>query len=309
MMKCLFIYNPNSGTGRINNNLNYVINRLMTKFDQIDCHPTKRPQDAIEIAKKACGVYQYLVFAGGDGTFNEIIQGISGEEERPILGYIPTGTTNDIAKTYGISRNIKKALDIIVEGHTIKHDICQANDKFFAYVAAAGTFSSISYTTKQKAKKSLGRLAYFINGLKDAITPYDLDLKITLDNYKVIEGNYAMVLVMNSKSVAGFLFNKMTKLNDGIIDIVLIENVNRGFKRLLLATLNRIIKLFTLGLYKASKDRYVKHYQASKVDIEVANQVDWCLDGEKGTSGALTIKVLKEHIQIFAKEDKIHHYN
>lgn len=309
MLKCLFIYNPYSGTGRINNNISYVIKRLMTKYDQIDCHPTKRPQDAIDIAKKACGVYQYVVFAGGDGTFNEIIQGISGQKERPILGYIPSGTTNDIAKTYGISRNIKKAIDIIIEGHTIKHDICQANDKYYAYVAAAGTFSSISYTTKQKAKRALGRLAYFINGIKDALTPYQLELKLTLDDHKVIEGNYAMALIMNSKSVAGFLFNKMTKLNDGIIDIILIENAKPKFRRMLLSTLNKIIKLFTLGLYKASKDPHVKHYQASKVDIEVNNNVDWCLDGEKGANGALTIKVLKEHIQIFAKEQKIHHYN
>lgn len=286
-----------------------MVNRLSKRFDQIDCHPTKNPQDATKIAREACGVYDYLIFAGGDGTFNEVIQGISGEDKRPILGYLPTGTTNDIAKTLGISRNIKKAVDIILEGNTIQHDICRANECYFAYVAAAGTFTSISYTTKQKAKKALGKLAYFINGIKDALKPYRLDLKITLDDHKVVEGNYAMILVMNSKSVAGFLFNKMTKLNDGIIDVVLIENAKKGIKSKLISTLSRIIKLFTLGLYNATKDRYVKHYQASKVKIEVSDKFDWCLDGEKGTSGPLNIQVLKEHIQIFAKKDKIQHYN
>ena len=76
-MKCLFVYNPNSGNGRINKYLSYVVNRLSKRFDQIDCHPTKNPQDATKIAREACGVYDYLIFAGGDGTFNEVIQGIS----------------------------------------------------------------------------------------------------------------------------------------------------------------------------------------------------------------------------------------
>jgi diacylglycerol kinase (ATP) len=308
-MNCLFIYNPNSGKGRINGELSYILKRLMVKFDQIDCHPTKKPCDAIDIARNACGVYKYMIFAGGDGTFNEIIQGISGEKVRPILGYIPTGTVNDIARTLGISRNVKKAIDIIIKGETIKHDICKANNQYFAYVAAAGTFSSISYVTKQQAKRALGKLAYFLYGLKDALTPYQLQLKLTLDGKQTVEGNYAMALIMNSKSVAGFLFNKMTKLNDGIIDIVLIENGPDNIPRRIWFSLSKIIKLFTLGLINAKKDRYVKHYQASKVMVEVGNNIDWCMDGEKGANGPLEIEVLKEHIQIFAKSGKINIFN
>ena len=52
-MKCLFVYNPNSGNGRINKYLSYVVNRLSKRFDQIDCHPTKNPQDATKIAREA----------------------------------------------------------------------------------------------------------------------------------------------------------------------------------------------------------------------------------------------------------------
>ena len=70
-----------------------------------------------------------------------------------------------------ISRNIKKALKIILKGGYIKHDVGKINDTFFMYVAAVGTFSSVSYRTKRKTKKILGRLAYAFDGMNDLINP------------------------------------------------------------------------------------------------------------------------------------------
>src|SRR5690554_6493319 len=149
-MNCIFLYNPASGKGKIKKRLNYIKNTLSKKFDYIEVYETKSAEDTYQKSIAVCGNYDALIFAGGDGTFNDIVCGVASQPIRPVLGYIPSGTANDIAKNLKISRNIKKALKVIVAGETVFHDVGKINDKFFIYVAALGTFSSISYRTKQK---------------------------------------------------------------------------------------------------------------------------------------------------------------
>ena len=85
-MKCIFVYNPESGKGKIKKYRDYILKELAEKYGEVDCVETRHAGDATELAKNACGVYDYFFVSGGDGTINEVVNGFGENENPPILG-------------------------------------------------------------------------------------------------------------------------------------------------------------------------------------------------------------------------------
>lgn len=295
-MKCIFIYNPVSGRGQIVNQVKTIVKRLAEVYDIVDTYPSKSSNDITEATIKACQEYDAIIFAGGDGTFNEVAMGVAACKRRPPLGYIPQGTTNDIARNLRIPRNVKGALKVILAGKTIKHDVGKINDRYFVYVAAIGACTGTSYTTRHEEKRLLGRLAYAKNGINEFFTSPLSKVKVISDN-KSIEATAPLVLVLNSISVGGLPFNRYGHLNDGLFDVILVNN-DKSKGRL------NIIKFFVsrmLGMRKA-KEAIALH--ASKFRIEIDGEQTWCIDGEEGPKGSVTIENLHSHLTIFAPKRK-----
>lgn len=298
-MKCIFIYNPKSGKGKIFKNLEYIVTQLKTKYSVVDVYETKSQEDTIRKAKECCDVYDSIVFAGGDGTFNDVTCGIAICEKRPILGYIPTGTVNDIARNLKISRNIKKALDNIIEGKYVSHDVGIINGRYFIYVAAVGTFAATSFRTKHKFKKVFGKFAYALDGLQELLNPSIINVTVTTKEGEVYKNQTPLILVMNSISAGGVPFNKYGHMNDGKFDIVIVKKfVGNG-----------IISIANMALIGIRRKRLTKYYQVLRSDefkIQVDQEITWTLDGEEGIKGSAEIKNLHNHIQIFVphKKDK-----
>ena len=240
--------------------------------------------------KEASNDYDAIVFSGGDGTFNDICCGISGCEKRPTLGYIPTGTTNDIAHNLKIPRNIKKATKIIIEQTTIKHDVGKINDKYFMYVLALGAGSSTSYTTKQAVKRVLGKLGYIHNFLEEFASRDLIHVKLTCEN-TVIEKVVPLILVMNSRRVAGMWLNPYKKVSDGLFDVMMIKEGN--MKGRINIVLTFILKIFRFRKYPATD------FSGKSFDIEVGENDIWCVDGEKGPTGKIHVENLHNHLTIF----------
>ena len=289
-MKCFFIYNANSGKGKILKYVNYVVNKLKTVYDVVDSYNSTSSSDLKEKVKNAASMYDAIVFSGGDGTFNDVCCGISGCEKRPKLGYIPTGTTNDIAHNLKIPFNIKKATKVITDQVTIKHDVGKINDNYFMYVLALGAGSSTSYTTKQVMKRALGRLAYVHNFLEEFASRDLIKVKLT-DSTTTIEKTVPLILVMNSRRVAGMWLNPYKKISDGKFDVML---VNEGkMKGRINIVLTFVLKIFRRRKYPALD------YSGSNFDIEVSDNDVWCVDGEKGPSGKIHVENLHNHLEIF----------
>lgn len=290
-MRCIFLYNPKSGKGRIIYKLKYIKKTLEKKFDEVVLYGTKSTEDTIEMAKKACSDFDAVIFSGGDGTFNDVTCGVASQERRPILGYIPSGTVNDIARNLKISRNIKKALKVIVEGHTVFHDVGKINDRYFMYVSAIGTFTGVSYRTKHDVKKIFGQLAYAFDGLKDLVNPTLSTIKLKTENEEVIIDT-PLLLVLNSISVAGIPFNKDGHLNDGKFDIIVVK---KGVYKGLL----NILRLFVLGILRLRRHHCINHYRSSSFTIEVEGQPQWTVDGEAGPKGSVKITNYHNYLQIY----------
>lgn len=289
-MKCFFIYNSHSGKGKIVKYIDYIEKKLKTVYDEVDIYESKSSTDLKEKVRNACGVYDTVVFSGGDGTFNDVCCGICECENRPCLGYIPTGTTNDIAHNLKISLNIKKAVKIITDQATIKHDVGKVNDRYFMYVLALGAGSSTSYTTKQTAKKLLGRLGYVHNFLEEFASRDLINVKLT-DGNTVIEKTVPLMLIMNSRRVAGMWLNPYKKISDGMFDVIMInQGKMRGRINIILTF---ILKIFRRRKYPAMD------YVGSSFDVEVGENDTWCVDGEKGPSGKIHVENLHNHLTIF----------
>lgn len=96
--------------------------------------------------------YDVVVCAGGDGTLNETISGLMELERRPLLGYLPNGSTNDFAASLHLSSDPRHAAQAIASGQPHALDIGRHNDRYFAYVASFGAFTRSSYSASQAAK-------------------------------------------------------------------------------------------------------------------------------------------------------------
>ena len=296
-MKCVLIYNPNSGSAKkLTKRLDYIKERLCEKFDVLDIVPTRHEGHATEIAAAACGKYDYLILCGGDGTFNEVINGVAGKPNSPILGYIPCGTVCDMAKNLKMSRNIKKSVNLILNGDVVRHDVCKINDKHFIYVAAIGGYTAISYGLKSASKKTLGKLAYFTHGigLVFKVKNKPMHIKVTIGD-EIYEGDYSYAFVANTTSIGGFRLNAGAKLNDGMVDLILI-------KKSFLNGMLKILKMFTFGVVRLN-DRNVKKFVIPECSIEFEEKRVWNLDGEEGIVGSAHFKVLKEDVRVIVAKE------
>ena len=145
--RCRIIYNPTSGREALKNDLVEILNILeRAGYETSAFATTPEPNSAQNEAKRAAQAgFNLIIAAGGDGTINEVVNGIAPLKHRPKLGIIPAGTTNDYARALKIPRESPiEAAKVIANGKTVKMDIGRANDKYFVNIAAGGLLSELT---------------------------------------------------------------------------------------------------------------------------------------------------------------------
>ena len=215
--------------------------------------------------------------------------------KKPIIAYIPSGTVNDVGHQIGMSTNIKKAVNIILKNPLVKPiDICQINEKYFIYVAAAGKFTKSSYDIKRKHKKWNGKLAYFFRGSRELFKDYKIPIKVTHDGGE-FEDLASLIIALNGRRIGGFhLFGMKNKLDDGKVAL-------RIFRRESWLLLRVITFFLTGGLYDTRKNRT---YRSSYFKIETDDDVSWNIDGEYMGQGPIEINVIPKAIKFIVNEKK-----
>lgn len=300
-MKCLLIINPVSGKKK-KFNLKYIIDTLKIKFDVVDFLQSKYRNHVTEILNEKANDYDTVIVKGGDGTLNEAINALSNFENPPALGYIPSGTTNDVGKTFGLSKNIKKALKVILNGNIITTDILQVNDRKAMYVCGVGMFTRSSYATSQTKKQKFGRLAYIFAGIKEFFSSKTVNITLNADGQEY-SGDCALGLCLNSKWVGGFKLNNFAELNDGKMDLCFVFE-KKPRKKVCFATKLKICTLFLFGLHKAKPNKKVVILKTDKCNLKINSTDNATVDGECCSEKDLTIKVLKSKIKLYAKKNK-----
>lgn len=292
MKKTYLIVNLRSGKQNFSAKLQYVIDRLKENGHDVFPFETKSVGHATELARQAClENCDYVFIVGGDGTFNEVVNGMMDFEKRPVIGYIPAGTCCDIGHTLGLSKKIPKALNAFFSNNPIYMDIVKSNDRYFCYVSGNGAFIDISYVTDSKLKKKIGYFAYIIKGAEELFTIPKMRIKITHDNGE-FRGKFSLMLIINSKRVAGINMIYKPKLDDGLVDVVLYRNIF-PFNFLL---------YFTSFLLPFWSTPLVKRFKTSSMKVVTNTKSRWNIDGESGGIGNQDILVCKQAISIIIPE-------
>ncbi len=293
-MKIAFIYNPESGSGKITLLLDWINNQFSSYNHELTFIATKKPKDA-QLYAAEHKEFDMLLVAGGDGTLNEVVTGIMENEKRPIIGYIPTGTVNDVGHMLGIPTNIKKAVKMMLDKPKIREvDVTKINSHYFVYAAATGKFAKASYDVARKDKKRFGFWAYYKSGSKEIFKDYKIPVKATFDE-GVFEGECALILFLNGPRVGGFkLFNMKSKLDDGLIEA-------RFFKREPGVLFRLLGFFFSGGLYSTRKNKTI---HSSKYTLEIPKDVEWNTDGELSCKGSVRLEVVPKAIKILTHPTK-----
>ena len=298
MKKCLFIYNPVSGKSKkILKNLDYIKKRLEKRFDFVEIIKTEYPKHATLIASEKARFFDLIVCAGGDGTFNEVVQGIASKRQRPAISYIPAGTICDMAKNLSIPMSLKKALDITTAGVIKKGDICKINDNYFCYASAFGTYVEITFEANQTAKRKMGRIAYYFTLIKHTFRVKKMKLEIT-SNDESQKFDSILLLMANAKRIGGFTINRQGTISDGMIDLIIIKKGK-------IISPSTIWNLFLKGTKGIKNKKYATLIKVKEAKIEVNKDVVLNVDGEKSEKNKVfNIKVLNKHIDYVVDESK-----
>ncbi|MCL2343938.1 MAG: YegS/Rv2252/BmrU family lipid kinase, partial [Firmicutes bacterium] len=226
MKRLLLLINPVAGRGRFHSALGKICAEFAKGGFAQELRFSACPGDMERLARELAADFDLLVCVGGDGTLSEVISGLMALPVRPPLGYIPLGTTNDVAKTLHLPRNPRKAAQRIVEGTPRSLDVGAYGELgYFTYVTAFGAFTALSYETPQAAKRSLGHLAYLLGavGHLRQIRPHSTRVEV---DGAAVEADLLVGAVTNSLSVAGVLKldEKLVDLADGRFEVLLVKH-------------------------------------------------------------------------------------
>lgn len=273
--KLLFIYNAKSGKAKIKNYLADIIDVFVKEGYRVEVYPTQCVGDAKRKVKEVGKKFNRIVCSGGDGTLNEVLTGVMDIDKKPIIGYIPSGSTNDFATSIKLPKEIMQSTKVALKGNPMSVDIGSFNHDNFVYIAAFGVFTAVSYQTSQTLKNALGHTAYLIEGAKtlsDVNKSYHM--KIRFDG-KIIEDNFIFGMITNANSVGGFqnITGNNVVLNDGLFEVTLIKAVKNA------VDLEGVLEALVNNKKKSDN---VYRFKTSSLTISSPEEISWVLDGESG---------------------------
>ncbi|MBR2045810.1 MAG: YegS/Rv2252/BmrU family lipid kinase [Agathobacter sp.] len=272
--KLLFVFNPKSGMGLIKNHLLDIVDIMVKAGYDPTVYPTQARGDATRKVKEDGANYDRIVCSGGDGTLDEVVTGLREADLHIPLGYIPAGSTNDFARTLGISNDMVKAAEIAAGEHIFPCDVGQFNDDTFIYIAGFGLFTEISYDTPQELKNVLGHAAYILSAAKSLASIPNYLMQIEA-NGEVIQDRFIYGMITNSLSVGGFkgITGKDVQLDDGEFEVTLIKSPNNPIE------LNEIVGYLTGILHET---KMVYSFKTDHIQVRSRASVAWTIDGENG---------------------------
>lgn len=231
-----------------------------------------------------------IVVAGGDGTVNEAVTALNqiDANARPELAIIPMGTANDFATATKIPTTIRESIELAVNGDAVAVDSVQANDRYFMNIAAAGFGAEITAETPVELKNFLGGGAYTLTGLVKALgfKPYDGSLTIEQGSY---QGEILVGAFCNSRLAGGGQeLAPNALIDDGLMDITL---VHPFLPHELPQVIDEIQNPTETG-------QFVKHTQASWLEIDFPKTLPLNLDGEPYRSNKIRFDVKPQSIRL-----------
>jgi diacylglycerol kinase (ATP) len=288
------IYNPSSGREAMKKKLPDILQRLERGGLETSTHATIGEGDATLAAAYAVEQgFDVIIAAGGDGTLNEVVNGLAEKENRPLLGILPIGTTNDFARALSIPRQWEAACDIIIKQFARPIDVGKVNQRYFINIAGGGSMTELTYEVPSKMKTMIGQLAYYMKGLEKLPRLRPIELYIKSAEMELHE-NVMLFLITNSNSVGGF--EKLApdaSLDDGLFDVFILKRCNLG-------EFIRVVSSALRGEHM--NDPNVIYFKTNNIQVTSPDYVQINLDGEFGGTLPCKFSLLPSHIHIITDE-------
>lgn len=282
----LFIVNPKSGKVKIKDSLLEVCHIFCQAGYDLTLNVTQYINEAINEVLDGDIPYDLIVCCGGDGTFNSMVSTLVPRENHPAISYIPAGSTNDFARSIGLTGTSVDIAREIMIGSPKALDIGAFNELYFSYIASFGAFTEASYNTPQSLKNKLGHLAYILEGMKDLSAIEPCHMKIVHDDV-TLENNYIWGAVCNSTSIGGMIrLNKnLVDYNDGLFEVILIKAPKT------LLDLTKIVVSINTQVYDPD---VIDFFQTGELTFYPESEIPWTLDGEYAP-GSKEIRIKNIH--------------
>jgi len=235
------ILNPFAGKGKAFRSIRKIEKFFNKHQMQFEMTITDSPKQAINIALESANKgFEYIVAAGGDGTINEVLNGImkSNNPEEIKLGIIPVGGGNDFIKNIDYPKKIEKQVKLLRRRITKKVDIGQVEDYCFINTLGIGFDAQVAITYS-KSKTFDGSAGYMKAIMKTLIKCKSYPVEIQINDIS-IKGDKLFVSVGNGKCCGGkFLLTPDAKIDDGVFDFCIIDKLTR---REIIKFLPKVIK-------------------------------------------------------------------
>ena len=226
--------------------------------------------------------------AGGDGTINEVVNGIAGSEAT--LGLLPLGTMNVFATELGLpANNLERCWDVVRTDHTRLIDLPSANGKHFVQLAGVGLDAQVVQETSRSFKRNFGPLSYLISAAQIAARQPPR-LAIECEESKTKEGSF--VLVGNGRLYGGRLpFFKQAVIDDGVFDVLV-------FKRLNYLEIIRYMQnvIFTSQITAPE----VEYFQTNRLRVTSDTAVPVEIDGELSGDCPVEFQIQSRGLRVLA---------
>ncbi len=299
MKRARLIYNPTSGREEMRRRLPEILQRLESAGIETSCHATSEAGDAAKAARIAVERhFDFIIAAGGDGTINEVVNGIAGLEHRPPIGILPMGTSNDFARALGIPKDWESACDIIAAQYSRPMDIGEllldgGAKRCFLNNVGAGVITELSYEVPSKLKTVLGQMAYYVKGLEKLTKLAPMHIHLTMDDV-MYDGDVMLFLLANSGCVAGLeLLYPNSSYDDGYFDVMIVEKMLPP----------EFVFLATTSLRGEHVNHpRVKFFRTRKLTARSDDLLQLNVDGELGGTSPFEVSIMPNHIRVIVDE-------
>jgi YegS/Rv2252/BmrU family lipid kinase len=304
-MKAALIVNPYSGGGRTARMWKTIRPEVQTRLGELQVFETTGPGDATRFASQIAQDHstELLVIAGGDGTINEVVNGLMGDDHLPInpelkIGIMSAGRGCDFIRSLDVPNDYRAAMDLLVDPRTrpvdvgcgvFKDEFGREQRRYFMNIASAGLAGLVARRVLHAPRFLAPELTYFGAVATSFIGAKGQVVKVIVDDKVVFDGPAINVFVCNgSYSGAGMCWAPMAKLDDGVFEVVIGEPIPK-------------YKLLTSGhkLYDGSFLTIpgVHHFSGKQVLIDTKDDVFLEVDGEQPGVAPVIFTIVPKALQ------------
>lgn len=270
-MRTLIVFNPTAGhAGQLEAELEAAAQVWREQGWVVDLQPTNGPGDGRCLARQAAANgYELVVAAGGDGTINEVVNGLVGSQT--MLATLPLGTMNVWARELGLPLQPRAAAQTMLAWSPRTIDLGRAGDRYFLLMAGIGFDAAITANVRPDEKRRFGALAYVVRGIKEVMRIRGTRARILLDG-RPIKARVLMIVVGNSQLYGGLVkITHRASIDDGLLDVCVIKGDNG---------INAIGHLIAILRRRFSLNPDISYYRVHTIEVITRPPLPVQVDGD-----------------------------